>query len=258
MLDEIGEKNGEKTAAAGHEGGFMPEKIIDKNYGSIPHLSTSKMSQQADKKISEGQEKILTEKTRDWKDLIIVTEKIDGSNVGIIKQNGKLIALGRSGYTALSSPYSQHKLFAEWLDEHQDMFEWMPEGWRVCGEWCILAHGTIYDITEESPFAAFDIIDQENNRVVFLDFYSLCRMHTIPMVPVLHIGQPVSIKNAVKLMGAGHYGKPDKPEGFVYRCEREGVVDFLAKWVRSDKDDGKYLSDEKEIWNIGVKMKQPG
>jgi hypothetical protein len=30
----------------------------------------------------------------------------------------------------------------------------------------------------------------------------------------------------------------------VYRVEREGKVDFLAKWVRGDKEDGKYMSQE--------------
>ena len=140
----------------------MKEKIIDKNYDSIPHLSTSKMFQQADKKISEGQELILTKKIRDWKDLVIVTEKIDGSNVGIIKKNGDLIPITRAGYHALSSPYTQHRLFAKWVELNKNKFEWIPEGLRICGEWCIMAHGTIYDITGESPFVAFDIIDEQN------------------------------------------------------------------------------------------------
>jgi hypothetical protein len=64
----------------------MANKIIDKNYGSIPHLSTNKMTQQADKKIHIGQEKILTQKSRDWKDTIIITENIGGSNAGVIKR----------------------------------------------------------------------------------------------------------------------------------------------------------------------------
>ena len=53
---------------------IVKQKVIDRNYGSIPHLSTSKMSQQADKKIAFGQEEILTKKARDWKDMIVLTE----------------------------------------------------------------------------------------------------------------------------------------------------------------------------------------
>ena len=224
-------------------------KIIDKNYGSIPHLSTSKLTQQADKKIHIGQEKILTEKTRDRHDVIIVTEKIDGSNVGVIRKNGELIAIGRSGYTAQSSPYRQHQLFASWVKK-QTMFDWLPEGWRVCGEWCILRHGTVYDITDESPFVAFDIIDAENKRLPYLDFSFKCDRYNIIPVPTLHRGKPISIAEALQKLDGGYYGKPDKPEGVVYRVERNGVVDFLAKWVRADKEDGKFL--DVETWNIGA------
>ncbi len=222
------------------------DKIIPANYGSIPHLSTSKLTQQADKKIEIGQEKILTEKTRDFRDLIIVTEKIDGSNVGVIKMKHSMIPITRKGYSAESSPYYQHIAFYNWVFDNSTLFNWLPYGWRICGEWCIMTHGTIYDITSESPFVAFDIFDQNNNRLLFIDFYHYCKMFNISMVPLLHMGQPISINKSIKLLGSGHYGKPDKPEGFVYRVERNGNVDFLAKWVRHDKEDGKYL-DQKVI-----------
>lgn len=227
----------------------MREKIIDRNYGSIPHLSVSKLSQQADKKISEGQERILTKQARDWKDLIIVTEKLDGSNVGIIRKDGVIRAITRKGYEATSSPFKQHVDFFKWVLRNMILFEWLPEGCRVCGEWMALSHGTKYDITGLSPFIAFDVVDPENKRLPYIPFTRICYEYGIPNIPLLHIGQPISIKNAVKLLGSGHYGKPEKPEGVVYRCEREGKVDFLAKYVRSDKEDGKYL--DTELWNKG-------
>ena len=227
----------------------MKNKIIAKNYGSIPHLSASKMSQQADKKITCGQELILTSKPRDWKDLIVLTEKIDGSNVGVAKKHGEIHAITRAGYDATTSPFWQHHAFQTYVDESRSLFDWLPEGWRICGEWCIVAHGTIMDITDESPFVAFDIF-RGDERLPFLEFFSTCKTFGIPMVPLLHIGSPISIKNAVKLLGCGHYGKPEKPEGCVWRCEKDGRVEFLAKWVRSDKEDGKYL--DSEILNTGA------
>jgi len=231
---------------------IVKQKIIDRNYGSIPHLSTSKMSQQADKKIAIGQEEILTKKARDWKDMIVLTEKVDGSNVGIVKHNGALTPISRAGYDAEASPYVMHHLFSKYVAHNSRLFNWMPEGWRTCGEWCLMAHGTLMDISEDSPFVAFDIFNQLNKRIPFMDFFGICNRHGIQTVPILHIGQPISIKNAVNLLGKGHYGKPEKPEGCVWRCERDGRVDFLAKWVRSDKEDGKYLDSCK--WNIGAEM----
>lgn len=228
------------------------DKIIHKNYNSIPHLSTSKLTEQADKKINEKQEKILTQHPRDWKDLIIVTEKIDGSNVGVVKHDGKLVAVSRSGYSLENSRYRHHRAFQQYVYKNESKFSWLPEGWRVVGEWCIQAHGTLYDISEESPFVAFDIIMPENETLIYIDFLKLCTKYSIPMVPLLHIGQPISIKNAIKLLGDGYYGNPEKPEGVVYRVERENKVDYLAKWVRSGKEDGKYLGSI--TWNLGVEL----
>lgn len=44
----------------------------------------------------------------------------------------------------------------------------------------------------------------------------------------------------------------DEIEGVVYRVERHGEVDFLAKWVRPDKVDGCFLpeiSGKEPVWN---------
>ena len=50
-----------------------------KSYGSIPHLLGSKLGA-TDKYVHEGQHRIMTEKTRDKHDHVIVNEKYDGSN----------------------------------------------------------------------------------------------------------------------------------------------------------------------------------
>ncbi len=227
-------------------------KIINSNYGSIPHLPTSKMGQQADKKIDSGRANILTEKCRKG-DTIIVTEKIDGSNVGVVKKDGELYAITRSGYTAESSPYVQHHAFDKWVRKNIRMFTWLPEGWRVCGEWCIMAHGTKMDITGLSPFVAFDIIDASGKRAPYINFFSICKAATIQTAPLLYMGpRAINVLSALNLMGYGNYGKPETPEGCVWRCEREGKVDFLAKWVQPNKIDGKYMSDE--IYHAGAEQ----
>ena len=224
-------------------------KKVTHGYGGIPHLSTSKLTQQADKKIHPGQEDILTKKVRDWRDLIVVTEKVDGSNVGITNVGGTTVAVGRSGYPATSSPFRQHHLFANFVERNEYRFRFLPHEWTLRGEWCAQAHGTKYDVSKESPFVAFDLISPNKERVPYLDLVRLSAKYGFALVPLLHIGQPIKIKNAINLLGDGRYGKPDKPEGVVYRCERDGKVEFLAKWVRGDKEDGKYM--EQEIFNVG-------
>src|SRR2546430_2229847 len=87
-----------------------------KAYGSICHLPGSRLGP-GDHKLNPGQARILTEKTRDKHDGIIVQEKLDGSNVCVARGGGVLIPLGRAGYPAISSKYEQHQLFAGWLVE---------------------------------------------------------------------------------------------------------------------------------------------
>ena len=41
----------------------------------------------------------------------------------------------------------------------------------------------------------------------------------------------------------GHHGGLHPAEGVVWRVERRGKVDFLAKWVRPNKVDGRYLPE---------------
>lgn len=218
------------------------EKVIPANYGSIPHLSISKLNQKADKKITENQEKILTEKARDYKDLIIVTEKLDGSNVGIYKKNDQLIPLTRKGYTALSSPYKQHYLFYEWVMKNQSRFNWLPDGWRIAGEWLLQVHGTKYDLNFYDIFYAFDIFDSENKRLLYLEMIKILYLYGISTPNLIHIGSPIKIETAYKKLQLEF--NDDTPEGVVYRCERNNEVDFLAKYVRENKEDGKYMKEE--------------
>jgi hypothetical protein len=48
------------------------------------------------------------------------------------------------------------------------------------------------------------------------------------------------------------HGAVDPVEGVMYRVERNGQVDFLAKYVRPEKRDGIYLpemSGRPSVWN---------
>jgi hypothetical protein len=64
-----------------------------------------------------------------------------------------------------------------------------------------------------------------------------------------------AFNDAMAMLGEyGKHGALDKVEGVVYRVERKGEVDFLAKYVRHDKADGIYLesvSGMPTVWNVG-------
>lgn len=221
-----------------------------KNYGSIGHLPCSRMGP-ADHHCHPGQQKIATEKARDKHDRIIVTEKVDGSNVGIANVDGTIFALGRAGYLAQTSRFEQHQLFAYWVREQEPYWRSvLKPGQRLVGEWMAQAHGTRYTLPR-GPFAAFDLMEGER-RLPFDVLANLCALHEIPMPKLLHDGGPLSVENAMALHGEGHHGCLDAPEGAVWRVERKGEFDFMAKWVRPDKIDGKYLPEISQcgpVWN---------
>ena len=175
--------------------------------------------------------------------------------MSVAKLNGKIIALGRAGYLAETSPYYQHRIFAIWVEKQKKRFDkLLNDGERISGEWLIQAHGTKYNLFHE-PFVPFDILIQ-HERITYHNF--LLRVlplgFTIPRL--IHIGQPLPLDKALKKLEPSGHGAIDKVEGLVYRCERNERVDFLCKYVRNDKEDGIYLPEKNgntnEVWNVDI------
>lgn len=223
-----------------------PAKPIGrKAYGSIGHLPSSKLGP-GDYCVHEGQARICTERPRDKHDRVIVQEKLDGSCCAVAKVDGKLHAITRKGWPARTSPFEQHHLFADWVDANASRFDAvLNEGERLVGEWLAQAHGTLYRPLE--PFVAFDLMTG-TTRLPYDEFWGRVMMHFItPRRIYLAPISPVEAYNrCVQLSMAS------QPEGVIYRVERHGKVDFLAKWVRPDFVPGCYLpeiSGQEAVWN---------
>lgn len=231
-----------------------------KAYGSIPHLPNSRMGP-GDHKCSPGMERIATVKTRDKHDVVIVQEKLDGSNVAIAKHDGQILALTRAGYLATSSPYEQHHVFDTWVFQRRALFaDMLDEGERLCGEWLALAHGTRYGLEHQSPhspFVPFDIM-RGTDRALFIEVFDRTMEWGFLAPTVINeYMQPMDVETAMQRLEPrpyqhGYRGALEPVEGAVWRVERKGKVDFLVKYVRSDKIDGKYLpeiSGKPAVWN---------
>jgi len=232
-----------------------------KNYGSIGHLPNSRLGE-GDHCVTEGQARIATEKKRDRHDRIIVQEKLDGSNVGVGRLNNQIIPMSRAGYRAETSPFEQHHLFAKWVHQNYDRFMGvLEEGERLVGEWLLQAHGTRYALKHDA-FVCFDLMVAAE-RVPFDRFIE--RVGDVFVTPhVIESAEPISVEEALGRLGEfGFHGALDTVEGAVWRVERyeqivrgvkerEWVVDFLTKYVRPDKQDGKYfpqITGGELVWN---------
>jgi len=224
-----------------------------KNYGSVPHLSNSRLGS-GDHYVNMGMERILTEKKRDKNDRILAFEKYDGSNVGIVKLDNQIIPITRSGYKASSSPYIQHYMFNDWVYKNISLFiDLLDNGERITGEWMAQAHGLKYNIKSE-PILFFDYFNNENKRDKYDLFKQKCDNYGLNTVRLLHDGDPIkSDKLLDKLNEKTDFMESELlPEGIVYRVERNGVMDFMAKWVRSDYIPGVFMMGKGEhelIWN---------
>jgi hypothetical protein len=223
-----------------------------KAYGSIPHLPESRLGP-GDHQCNPGQARIATRKTRDRHDQVIVQEKLDGSNVAIANIDGVIVPLVRSGYVANTSPYKQHHLFSNWVYGQVDRFlSLLQPGERLCGEWLAQAHGTRYALTHD-PFVGFDLMVGQT-RLLYTDFVARTQAIDLVTPTLLHQGpMAFGVDQALRAIAVSGHGAIDPVEGAVWRVERHGVVEFLVKYVRSDKADGCYLSSvtgQPEVWNL--------
>lgn len=227
--------------------------LNQKAYGSIPHLPGSRLGI-GDHYISVGQAAIATEKPRDKHDLIIVQEKLDGSNVAVAKVNGEILALTRSGYLANTSPYQQHHFFSKWVEENKIRFDaLLNEKERVCGEWLVMAHGTRYELPHE-PFVPFDLITG-TERTIYSEFSVRVKTYHFTVPYLLHIGRSFSVESMIQAICKSGHGAIDEVEGAIWRVERKGKVDFLCKYVHHHKQDGKYFAEvtgQGEVWNCDI------
>lgn len=216
-----------------------------KAYGSIPHLPGSRRGP-ADRGLSDDQARILTERSRDSGDHVIVQEKLDGSCVSVARVEGSLLAINRAGYLARSSPRFNHHLFADWVDQNRKRFEFLEEGERIVGEWMAQTHGTLFPTQE--PFFAFDLI-RGTERALFDEMLHRAR-YTLRLPELISVGLPCSIDRALSALQGIDDTRDDQCEGAVWRVERDNKVDFLGKYVRYGKKDGAYLPEN----NRGVFM----
>ena len=211
-----------------------------KGYGSVPHLPCSRLGP-GDWSCHEGQARIATEKPRDRHDRIIVTEKLDGSNVCIANVDGAILAVGRAGYLAQSSPHRMHQVFAAWVRSQEDRFRPALEpGQRIVGEWLYQAHGTVYEPVGD-PFVPFDLMTGKD-RLPWDDACAAFAAAGLRPAHVVSDGPAISVAAALAALGpTGRHGAIEEIEGAVWRVERRGAFDFMAKFVRPSKVDGKYL-----------------
>lgn len=224
-------------------GDIIKEKVIPRSYGQIKHLPGSKMINDEDKLIGKQEISLLCERRRDPSDRVIITEKIDGMNSAVLKKDNKLYPLVRHGYDVRTSNVPWIRAFAKFVEINGDRFmNMLQDGQRCCGEWMIKTHTIRYKLPHE-PFVPFDIIDSNNNRLLYNEFYDLVKFYKFTPTGLVHIGESIPPEIALSIMGHGYQGAIDGiPEGIVYKYES-----FSSGYVCS----GKFVSHP-DVGNVNI------
>lgn len=209
----------------------MGNKIIPSNYPIIQHLPGSKMRDTSDKSIGAQEVEWLTIRARSPKDVVVVTEKVDGCNVGVIRQGDTLTPIIRKGYDVRTNQFDWIRDFAEFMEKNRKRFlHLLTDGERVCGEWMIKTHTIHYDMPHE-PFICFDLI-KGSERTPYMGTRKRLSEVGFVSAGLVHCGTAIPTQEAIGKLGKGFHGAIDAPEGVVYRYEsaEHGWL-FSAKFV---------------------------
>ncbi len=230
-----------------------PQKPLgQKAYGFIPHLPGSRLGP-SDKQANPGQAGYLLGLKMGPSrptSRIIVTLKIDGTNMSIANIGGRLVALGRAGYRASDSPFRHVRLFDVWVYKNQErLLEIIQPGEHLSGEWLLAAAGTLYDLqSEDELFWAFDLWetkDASKKRLGYDVLWERCSKAGVKVAPLLYTGlRGISIERALDLISVNQSLKlqpGEVHEGAVWRREQGGEFRDIAKYVRPEKKDGVFL-----------------
>ena len=193
-----------------------------------------------------------------------VEEKLDGSCCAVAKHNGEILALGRSGYPVESSPYYSMQMFGFWVNCYREEFDQsLNEGERWVGEWMASAVGTQYNLPHP-PWVPFDLMRSHTRSPVYERNERIDDLSDRVRVlgPAMVSSSAMTVAEVREDLGSGNHGAIGMAEGAVWRVQRDrdNKVILVAKWVRSDKEDGIYLpsiSGERDIWNRWIDERFP-
>lgn len=213
------------------------EKLLPKNFGSIGHLTGSKMIDDKDKLLSVEQQEKYTVCKRDKNDIVIVTEKIDGMNAGVIKKNGFLYPINRKGYDIRNMGKTQEYLsllgkeWANWVDNHYHIYDSvLEEGERLVFENAILKHTLEYRFRSDPVFLLAKY-KSNNTRVNYVELCELARKYNLNQPPLLNNGVAIPPELIISQYPKGMIGVKGQIEGIVYSYEHNGEHESCAKYV---------------------------
>lgn len=213
------------------------EKIIPQNFGHIGHLTGSKIIDEEDKMLPLDVQDIFIKKKRDKNDIVIVTEKIDGMNVGVVKKAGKLYGVNRRGYLTRTMGRVRKELsllgkcWDLWIDLHKDIYsDILKDGERLVFEDCIMKHTLSYRFRTDPVFLLAKY-NADGFRISYSELRHIGESYGLAMPPLLNYGCAIAPEIVLSQYPNGLVGSKNKIEGIVYVYEHNNQFQGSAKYV---------------------------
>ncbi|KAH6911163.1 ATP dependent DNA ligase [Coprinopsis sp. MPI-PUGE-AT-0042] len=172
---------------------------------------------------------------------VVVTEKVDGANMGFsLSADKQILVQNRSHYVNPTS-HDQFKKLGAWVDKHRqellkllDRDPYFPERYILFGEWLYATHSIAYSRLPDY-FMAFDLYDRQTGAFISTKaLRGLLADTSISVVPLLHEGVlpgESELKEMVQRKSTYYEGRV---EGVYLKVETDLAVVHRAKIVRSD------------------------
>ncbi|KAJ3544850.1 hypothetical protein NMY22_g2641 [Coprinellus aureogranulatus] len=175
--------------------------------------------------------------------LVVITEKIDGANMGLSLSNDKteIVVQNRSHYVN-SLTHEQFRKLGLWIERHKEELikllnrdPYFPERYILYGEWVYATHSIPYTHLPDY-FIAYDFFDRSTGKWLGTKtLKSMLGQTSIFSVPILQECEMVPPESALREMVQKQSAFYDgRVEGVYVKIERGGNVVYRAKVVRSD------------------------
>ncbi|KAF9441553.1 ATP dependent DNA ligase [Macrolepiota fuliginosa MF-IS2] len=175
---------------------------------------------------------------------VIITEKIDGANMGfsLSSDRSKILVQNRSHFVNHET-HDQFKKLGKWVEQHcsdlrqvLDRDPYYAERYILFGEWVYATHSIAYTRLP-AFFIAFDLYDRSTSR--FVDrptLEAVLRDTSIPVVPIIcELKNKLPSRNdLLELIESTSQFYGGRVEGVYVKVESRGAVQERGKAVRGD------------------------
>ena len=192
-------------------------------YPRIPHLTTGRGTRD-DRILQPKEAKALLTKP------VLVEEKLDGANVVVWVEEGRVECALRSGVGAQDRGRQLGPLRA-WLAERADRLRELLDGRALYAEWLLVSHAILYDALP-AYLVGLDVWSPASGLVAPDTREELLSRAGLVAPPELHRGTIDGINHLERLLGTSRAGS-EAMEGVVVRA-LDGREPRIAKLLRAD------------------------